>query len=170
MTKLKHKSLLLYSWFVRFATGWFPDAPITMRFRGWLYGLAMKRAGNNFQVASNVRINSLQNISVGNNSYIAPGSFLLISDGLDISDEVSIGPYVVIVDGDHTSIEGSYRYGGRNTKPISIGKGCWIASHVTITKGVTLGDGSIVGANSVVTKDIPAYTKAAGVPAKPLDQ
>ena len=124
---------------------------MVMRFRGFLYGLCMKHAGHNFQVASNVRINGLQYIEVGDDSYIAPGSFLLISKGLNISDEVLIGPYVVIADGDHTRANGSFRFGERIAKPIMIGRGCWIGSHVTITKGITIGDGAVVGANSVVT-------------------
>ena len=43
---------------------------------------------------------------------------------------------------------------------------CWLGSHVTVTKGVRIGKGSVIGANSVVTKDIPPYSVAVGTPAK----
>lgn len=50
--------------------------------------------------------------------------------------------------------------------PIVIGSDVWIASNVTILSGVTIGDGVVIAANSLVTKDLPAYSVAAGVPAK----
>ena len=50
--------------------------------------------------------------------------------------------------------------------PIIIGENVWIGSHVRICKGVTIGDNSVVAANSVVTKDVPANCIVAGNPAK----
>lgn len=47
-----------------------------------------------------------------------------------------------------------------------IGKNVWIGEHARICKGVTIGDGSVIAANSVVTKDVPALSIAAGNPAK----
>lgn len=51
-------------------------------------------------------------------------------------------------------------------KPITIGKGCWLASNVVVTGGVTIGENCIIGAGSVVTRDIPPDSFAAGVPCK----
>ena len=51
---------------------------------------------------------------------------------------------------------------------ITIGDDCWIASHVTIVAGVTIGDGAIVGANAVVTKDLCKNSKNVGIPAKKI--
>ena len=56
--------------------------------------------------------------------------------------------------------------GGGLFAPVYIGKQCWIAANSTILKGVTIGDESVVGAMSLVNKDIPAKVLAAGVPAK----
>jgi maltose O-acetyltransferase len=53
-------------------------------------------------------------------------------------------------------------------KPVYIGKNVWITSRCTILGGVTIGDNSVIGAGSVVTKDIPANCFAAGNPAKPV--
>ena len=47
-----------------------------------------------------------------------------------------------------------------------IGDDVWIGAHCTITDGVTIGEGAVVGANSVVTRDVPAYAIVAGVPAR----
>ena len=49
---------------------------------------------------------------------------------------------------------------------INIGNNVWIADNVTLLSGVSIGDGAVIGAGAVVTKDIPAYSVAAGVPAK----
>lgn len=50
--------------------------------------------------------------------------------------------------------------------PIVLGKNVWVGSHATILKGVTIGDGSVVAAGAVVTKDVPPMTVVGGVPAR----
>jgi phosphonate metabolism protein (transferase hexapeptide repeat family) len=58
----------------------------------------------------------------------------------------------------------------RQAKTVSIGNDVWIGHGAVIMPGISIGNGAIVGANTVVTKDVPAYTIVAGVPAKPLRQ
>lgn len=52
--------------------------------------------------------------------------------------------------------------------PIVIGKNVWVGDKVTILPGVTIGDGAVIAANSVVTKDVPSYCVVAGIPAKDI--
>ncbi len=54
----------------------------------------------------------------------------------------------------------------KNNKKIKIGNDVWVGQNVTILRGVSVGDGAIIGANSLVTKDVPPYTVCAGVPAR----
>ncbi|WP_338432863.1 hypothetical protein [Limosilactobacillus fermentum] len=56
------------------------------------------------------------------------------------------------------------------TKPIHIEKGAWLGARVSVLPGVTIGQGTIVGTKSVVTKDIPPYTVAVGNPARVIRQ
>ncbi len=51
-------------------------------------------------------------------------------------------------------------------KPVKSGRGCWFGANVVVCPGVTVGDGCVIGAGSVVTRDIPAKSVAAGVPCK----
>lgn len=55
-------------------------------------------------------------------------------------------------------------------KPVKIGNDCWFGSNVTVCPGVTIGDGCVIGAGSVVTRDIPSNTFAAGVPCKVIKE
>jgi acetyltransferase-like isoleucine patch superfamily enzyme len=58
---------------------------------------------------------------------------------------------------------------GFTTKgPTRIGNNCWLGANVVVTSGVTIGERCVIGANSVVTRDIPAFSVAAGAPAKVL--
>lgn len=56
----------------------------------------------------------------------------------------------------------------RDAHPVKLGHDIWIGHGVTVVAGVTIGNGAAVGAGAVVTKDVPAYTVVAGVPAKPI--
>lgn len=82
---------------------------------------------------------------------------------IEIGENVAISHDVTIMDSDaHEGLWNGYK----KTKPIKIGNHVWIGTRVTVLKGVTIGDNAIIAAGSVVTKDIPANTIVAGVPAK----
>jgi maltose O-acetyltransferase len=164
----RRRSIILWSWLVRVGCNWLPDAAWTMRLRGWLYGRAMKRCGRNFQVASRVTLVGLQHVSVGDDVYLAPGVALLASCGVTLEDEVMLAYHVVVVDGNHTAIDGSYRFGRRDEAPVLIRRGAWVAANSTVLPGVTIGRGAVVGANSAVSRDVPDGAAVGGVPARPI--
>jgi acetyltransferase-like isoleucine patch superfamily enzyme len=148
------------------ATGWWPDLQPIMRMRGFLLRPSLQSCGGNFQVARCVTVNFPNRLKIGCNVYMARGCWLNAQGGVVIEDDVQIGPYAVLSSGNHTYNQGSYRHGNSDLAPIRLGRGCWIAAHVTVVKGVTVGRGSVVGANSVATTDVPDYAVAGGVPAR----
>ena len=123
---------------------------------------------NNFSIHSSCHIilmkDSILNLGSG---YINRGVKIRCFQKISIGENVAISENVTIWDSDAHEIVGKE---SAKTKPISIGNHVWIGINVTILKGVTIGDGAIIAAGSVVTRDIPANSLAGGVPAKVLKE
>ena len=83
-----------------------------------------------------------------------------------IGDDVAISHDVTIMDSDAHQIVGKTN----EARDVIIGNHVWIGTRVVILKGVTIGDGAIIAAGSVVTKDVPSKCLAAGVPAKVIKE
>jgi acetyltransferase-like isoleucine patch superfamily enzyme len=160
--------VLQYLWFhfITMATSWLPDLCPVLWLRGFLLQPSFKRCGANLQVARHVNVNFTNRLEIGNDVFLATGCWLHARGGIALEDEVQLGPYSVLVSGDHTKLDGSYRFGPSNLGPIRIGRGAWIAAHATVTKGVFIGRGALLAANSVATRDVPPFTLAGGVPAR----
>ena len=79
-----------------------------------------------------------------------------------------IGPYTMVISVIHSfeNIDEPIKFQALTSKPVIINDNCWIGGHVCVMPGVSIGEGVIIGAGSVVTKDIPDFVIAAGVPAK----
>ncbi len=144
-----------------------PENAHGCRIRGIFYQPFLRKCGRNFQVALLAKLERLDNIEVGDDVYIGHGSWLNgAAGGIALDSQVMLGPYVTMVAGEHGIEAGSYRF-SRNGKsaPIRIGYGTWIATHATITSGVTVGCGALVAAGAVVTRDVPDECIVGGVPA-----
>lgn len=123
------------------------------------------------QVGENVWLNSPLTVSVG--KYVSIGSgtyanmnFTLIDDWkITIGKNVLIGPNVTFSTTGH-AIHPAHRGDGMYSFPITIGDNVWIGGNVMVLPGVTIGENSVIGAGSVVTKDIPANVVAFGAPCK----
>ena len=152
-------------WFVQLLTNWLPENRITIRIRGALVRPFLSKCGGNLQLARGVTFLNVSGIEIGSDVYIATGCWIDGIGGLTIEDEVKISPYVVITTTSHCFKDNSVRFGGSRRRPVKIGKGTWVAAHVVIT-GAKIGSGAIVGANTVVTRDLPDNVFAAGTPAK----
>ena len=137
-------------------------------------GLKYVNVGKNTRIDKGCRIDcyktkySKPRFIIGNNVSIAFNSTFLISTDLIIDDNVLIASNVFITTENHgiNPTYGSYLKQELISKPIFIKNNAWIGENVTILPGVTIGKYSIVGANSVVTKNVPDYSIAVGNPAK----
>ncbi len=87
---------------------------------------------------------------------------------IEIGNNVGFGHQVAILTEGHAIGTPEYRSGEKHQRPVKIGNGCWLGARVTILPGVTIGDGSVVAAGAVVTKDVPPNCLIGGVPAKVL--
>jgi maltose O-acetyltransferase len=160
--------VLQYLWFhfITVATAWLPNLRPVLGMRGFLLRPSFKSCGRNLQVARRVNINFTNRVEIGSDVFLATGCWLQARGGIVLEDQVQLGPYSVLVTGDHTQIDGSYRFGPSDLAPIRICHGAWVAVHATVTKGVVIGRGALLAANSVATRDIPSFVKAGGVPAR----
>ncbi len=107
-----------------------------------------------------------KNITVGDDVYINFGCVILDCGQVTIGRNTLIGPNVGIFSGNHTVDAGERAAGGLIPKPITIGERVWICGQVTIVPGVTIGNDTVIGAGSVVTRDIPSGVVAAGNPCR----
>jgi acetyltransferase-like isoleucine patch superfamily enzyme len=124
-------------------------------------------------------------ITIGNNCFVGTGTRIWSGDKIVIGNNVLVSHNCNIIDTNSHEIDFEERAirsvelfingpwetkGSIITKPIVIMDDVWISFNVTILKGVTIGKGAIVAANSVVTKDIPAFALVVGNPAKVIKQ
>lgn len=132
-----------------------------------------KDCGDNVVVFEGVFFGNPQNISFGNNISIHPMSYIecgYLSPGVSIGDDVSIahGVTIMATAHDYENHEGNIRDFQVHTKPVTIRNNVWIAAKATITAGITIAEGCVIGANAVVTKDTEVDGVYVGVPARKI--
>ena len=148
--ELKLKYRLLRSWFFQFLASLSPSSNLAVLFQ---------RA---------------RGVKIGRHVYLGPNVHLdlLYPQLITIEDFVSIGMNTMIfVHSNPTnSIHIKKFVYPRKITPVAIKKGTWVAPGCIILAGVTIGEYAVVGAGSLVTKDVPPLTVVAGVPAKPVKE
>ena len=117
-----------------------------------------------------VEIQSRGFLKIGSNVQVNNYSRIIALEEINIGNNVTIAQFVSILDHDHQyKINNSGLYlEGYKTAPINIGDNVWISDKVTILKGVNIGDNVIIGANSLVNKDVPSKSVVGGVPSRVL--
>ena len=142
-------------------------------------GLDCVSIGSKSRISRNTRVLALKSygaqlfnpeISIGENVSIGFGCTLSCINRIDIGDDVTIGDNVYVADSGHDYKNPELGVLDQPLLPgrISIGKGAWVGYGAFVAGSVSLGEHSVVGANSVVTRSVPAYTVVAGAPAKPV--
>jgi len=107
-------------------------------------------------------------LKIGQRTAVNEGTIIACSERVEIGSDCMIAPRVYILDVDHDfqSREIPMSKQGYKTAPVVIGDDVWIGAYSVILKGVKIGTGAIIGANSLVNKDVKPYEIVGGVPAK----
>jgi len=108
-------------------------------------------------------------LTIGDHTWIGQGCYFHSAGGITIGKAVGIGPFVKILTSEHNdsgNLEIPVLFNELKFKPVVLKDGCDVGYGSIIMPGVTIGEGAIVGAGAVVTKDVPDFEVWAGVPAK----
>lgn len=111
-------------------------------------------------------------VRVGDRTTVGPFCVLYGHGGLDIGNDCMIAAHVVFVPENHVFARTDIpmREQGGTRRGIHVEDDVWLATGVVVLDGVTIGRGAVIGAGAVVTKDVPAYAIARGVPARVVGQ
>jgi acetyltransferase-like isoleucine patch superfamily enzyme len=142
----------------------------------WVFGAGEITVGERVSIGQCTRLGALEGakITIGDECEITGGSSLFArTEGIEIGRGVLMAWNVQIYDAQHGTAardrpirdQGLAR-GGR----VRIGDGAWLGSNVVVLQGVTIGRNAVVGANSVVTSDVPDFATAVGVPARVIKE
>ena len=158
-----------------------PDIPLTHfllffpRLNRWICKKKFKQFGENSEFRPYAYAVCTSKIYIGNYVTIRPGSMIFANYGeqgnVIIEDDVLIGSGVHFYAGNHRYDDPLLPISAQGyceSKEIRVQKGAWIGANSTILLGVTIGRNAVVGAGSVVTKDVEPYSVVGGVPAKKL--
>lgn len=123
-------------------------------------------------IFSGVFLQHSYGIEIGRNFNANRGVHMYGRGGIKIGDYVLIGPNVIITSSQHRyDIKGTpILFQGHEKKEIVIGNDVWIGANAVILPGVTIGEGTIIGAGAVVTSDTEPYSIVGGVPARKIGE
>ena len=109
-------------------------------------------------------------ITIGRNCYFNVNCFFeSVSAPITIGDDCSLGMGVMILTSMHEVDDPSHRAGPMRRLPVTIEDGCWLGARVMVMPGVTIGQGCVIGAGAVVTRDCAPHGFYGGVPARRID-
>jgi acetyltransferase-like isoleucine patch superfamily enzyme len=124
------------------------------------------RVGKNCVIEQPLFCTYGSNTTVGDNFFMNVGGKLMDSGKITIGNNVMLAPDVALITETHSQNVSERNQGLEYTHPITIGDNVWLATGVKVLPGVTIGDNTVIGAGSVVTKSIPSNVMAAGVPCR----
>jgi len=137
-----------------------------MKIRNICYRAVLKKMGGGTNICDAVTIANPSRVSIGKRCSIHEYSYFAGEGEIVIGDYVSIANNCTIISESHNFSDKNIpiKMQGLSPQPVAIGNDVWIGSKVTILGNVKIGDSAVIGAGSVVTKDIPEYAVAVGVP------
>jgi acetyltransferase-like isoleucine patch superfamily enzyme len=122
--------------------------------------------GKDCEILSPLYVDNGAYCHIGARVFVNHGAYLMDGGGITIGDNCFIGPNLGAYTAAHPLLPEQRNTGLEKASPIIIGPDCWLGANVTIMPGVTIGEGCVIGACSLVTKDIPAHSLAMGSPCR----
>lgn len=140
------------------------------RLRTWACRRLFESCGPGVDVHRRAAFGLGKRIKVGAHANLGVNVYINGRGGVTIGENVLMGPDVIIYTGTHTlgDSETPVQRQQMRYAPVTIGDDVWLGARVVVLPGVTIGRGCVVGANSVVTRRLPPYAVAFGVPAQVL--
>jgi len=146
-------------------------ASVVVKGRVSVYGSGRVRIGENVLLYPDVHLETQGDarIELGEEVVISRGTHIVAMAGITIGEGSMIGEYTSIRDANHNrDPDRPIRDSGFVAKPIEIGREVWLGRGVVVLGGVQIGDKATVGANAVVTRDVPGGVTVVGIPAVPI--
>ena len=160
-------ALLLYYGFTRHVRT--RDAPTSIgaKLNRLVIPHLFKRCGREVNIRPGVYFGTGRHISIGDRSMIGEDAIVSSADEVVIGDDVMMGPQVMIYTANHgMAVGATMRQQPSVTSPVRIGNDVWIGARAILLPGIEIGDGAVVAAGAVVTRDVPPFAIVAGVPAR----
>lgn len=140
-------------------------------FRNFFYTKIMGlKKGTHVIIYSHAEIREAYNISIGDGTIIGDRAILDGRKGIIIGKNVNFSSNVSIWTEQHDHRDSLFRCETQEKKPVIIGDRVWIGPNTIILHSVNIGEGAVIAAGAVVTKDVPAFTIFAGIPAKKIGE
>ncbi len=124
--------------------------------------------GERVAILGPIQVDYGYNVHIGSDVFVNHGAYLMDCAPITIGDHAFIGPNLGAYTAQHPLVAEERNRGLERALPIAIGANTWLGGDVKIMPGVTIGEGSVIGAGSVVTRDIPAGVVAVGNPCRVL--
>jgi acetyltransferase-like isoleucine patch superfamily enzyme len=124
--------------------------------------------GSHSALFDDVILSGVGEIHIGDRSSIGHNSVLVCRERIQIGNDCMLAAFCYVLDVDHEFRQTGrpIREQGLRIAPVVIGNDVWVGAGTIILRGVTIGDGAVIAAGSVVTRDVPPHTVVAGMPAK----
>ena len=143
-------------------------SPYDKEKKNQIFKQLVTNSGKDLVIEGPIRIERGTQLTVGNNTFINYNFACIDYAPVKIGANVYIGPNCSIYTQGHALLAEERKKHLGYAKPVTIGENSWLGGNVIVLPGVTIGDKCVVGAGSVVTKDIPSGYLAAGNPCKPI--
>ena len=140
--------------------------PSKIKEQSELFASLFAKAGEGFYITTPFWCDYGYNIEIGKNFYSNHNCVILDCAKVTFGDNVFVGPNCCFATAEHPLDETERNRGLETARPIQVGNSVWFGAGVTVLPGVTIGDNVVIGAGSIVTKDIPSNVVAVGNPAR----